>query len=65
MLRSLQGPQTGLVFFAPPNRRQRLAQRRAAVIAAIVGLALVSGVVGVVSVSRDAAPATSIYLPSR
>jgi hypothetical protein len=53
------------VFFAPPNRRQRLAQRRAAVIAAIVGLALVSGVVGVVSVSRDAAPATSIYLPSR
>ena len=54
-----------LMVFQTPTRRQRMARRRRYVLAGVVGLAVASGVVGMLSKPQDAGPhsVALAYLP--
>lgn len=59
-------PQAGLVMFQALPRRQRMARRRSAVIAAMAALALAAGVIGAVAHHADLEQASTplSYFPS-
>lgn len=59
-------PQAGLVMFQALPRRQRMARRRTAVVAAMAGLALAAGVIGALAHHADLEQASGplSYFPS-
>jgi nitrous oxide reductase len=68
MLHTPLRPYEGVVLFQAPNRRQKLARRRAYLTSAFVGVALASAAVGVVANHRSVAPQAvdaENYFPSQ
>ncbi|HEY3694503.1 hypothetical protein [Phenylobacterium sp.] len=63
MLESPNIPQIGVAYFPASSRRQRMARRRLYVVAALAGLALASGVAGMLTAPRAQPLATDTYLP--
>ena len=63
MLHSPNIPQIGVAYFPVSSRRQRMARRRLYVVAVLAGLALTSGVVGMLTASHTPASAPATYVP--